>query len=234
MRRFNFNISSLFGTNSMNSLYGDFSTRKNGSYRKLMKSYYSEQKKMASDIKKAKDELSALKAQRDDKTTYEKVNPALDSMKKESDGHKAAAEALSKEDLWETKDGEYDTTKIVDAIKSFANEYNDVIDQASKVTSKDISKTASYMKSLTNIMSRALAKVGVNVDKDGKISVDEDALKKVDGKTLKSIFGGKASYGSQIAEKAQEISKDTVLDSGMYSKNGYIQNAGGDMFSKWI
>lgn len=234
MRRFNFNIASLFGSNSMNSLYGDFATRKSGSYRKLIKSYYSEQKKMNSEIKKAKDELSAFKSQKNDKTTNEPVNSTLNAMKKESDGLKTAAEALGNDDLWKAKDGEYDLEKISGAIKSFANEYNDVIEQSSKVSSKNISQTTNYMKSLTKTMSKALAKVGVNVDKDGKITVDEDAFKKADVKTLKSIFGGKASYGSQIAEKAQEISRDTILDSGMYSKNGYIQNAGTSMFSKWI
>lgn len=234
MRRFNFNISSLFGSNSMNSLYGDFASMKNGSYRKLMKSYYADQKKMASEIKKTKDELSSLKSQKGDKTAYEKVNPALNSMKKESDGLKVAAEALGKEELWNTKDGEYDIEKITGAIKTFANEYNDVIDQTSKVSSKSISQTANYMKSLTNTMSKILAKVGVNVDKEGKISVDEDVLKKADIKSLKSNFGGKASYGSQIAEKAQEISRDTVLDSSMYSKNGYLPNSGWGSFSKWI
>jgi len=234
MRNFNFNISSLFGSNQTSSLFGEFANKKTGSYRRLLKTYYSDQKKAASEIKKTKDELSSLKSQKGDKTTYEKVNPALNSMKKESDGLKTAAEALGKEELWNTKDGEYDIEKITGAIKSFANEYNDVIDQTSKVSSKSISQTANYMKSLTNTMSKALAKVGVNVDKEGKISVDEDVLKKADIKSLKSIFGGKASYGSQIAERAQEISRDTVLDSSMYSKNGYLPNSGWGSFSKWI
>lgn len=234
MRRFNFNISSFLGSNSINSLYGDFASMKSGSYRKLMKSYYSDQKKMASEIKKTKDEISSLKSQNDDRVAYEKMNPALNSMKKESDGLKTAAEALGKEDLWKTKDGEYDMEKITGAIKAFANEYNDVIDQTSKISSKNISQTANYMKSLTNTLSKTLAKVGVNVGKDGKISVDDDVLKKADIKSLKSIFGGKASYGSQIAERAQEISRDTILDSGMYSKNGYLPNSGSNMFSKWI
>ena len=50
MRGFNFNISSMFGgfgsNNSLGSFnFSDYASIKNGSYGKLMKSYYAEQKK---------------------------------------------------------------------------------------------------------------------------------------------------------------------------------------------
>lgn len=231
MRRFNFNISSLLGSNNNSSLYGDFASRKNGSYRKLLKTYYSDQKKLANEIKKTKDELNSQKT---DKTKTEKVNPGFNAIKKEVDGLNEAAINLSKEDLWKSKDGNYDIDKISDAIKKFANEYNDLVDQSKNVSSKDITQSTNYMKSLTNAVSKALAKVGVSVDKAGKLSVDEDTLKKADVKTIKSIFGGQSSYGSSIALRAKEISKASIVDLGMYSKNGYLPDASTSMFNKWI
>lgn len=229
MRRFNFDISALFGSNSMNSLYGDFASRKSGSYAKLIKSYYSDQKKLENEAKKTKKELSSLNA----KKNLEKIQPGLSMMKKEADGLKVAADALEKADLWEQKDGEYDIDKITKAIKSFASEYNDVIDQSAN-NSAATSQATKYMKGITNAMSKALAKVGVNVDVLGKISVDEEKLKSADVKAVKSIFNGKTSYASQISEKAREISRDTILNSGMYMNNGYFSNTTSSMFNKWI
>ena len=68
----------------------------------------------------------------------------------------------------------------------------------------------------------------------GTSSVDEEKLKSADMKAVKSIFNGKTSYASQISEKAREISRDTILNSGMYMNNGYFSNTTSSMFNKWI
>ena len=110
-------------------------------------------------------------------------------MKKESDGLKSAVEAFNKDDLWKQTNGEYDMEKITGAVKSFVNEYNDVINQSSKVNSKEISQTMRYMSSMTNTMSKALSKIGVEVGVDGKLSINEDTLKKANVTSIKSMFG---------------------------------------------
>lgn len=231
MRGFNFNISTLFSSLGTNNSFGsfnlsDYASIKNGSYGKLLKSYYSESKKpAASEADKA--DKPKKKVQTEDKT-------GLSQIKKEADGLKTAAEALGKDELWKNKAGEADMGKITSAIKSFANEYNDVIAQSSKVTSKDVSQSVYYMTSMTGTMSKALSKIGVNVDAGGKLSVDEDVLKKANVSSVKALFGGSGSYGAQIADKASDVSRAAIMSSSVYSSNGSLSSPLDNMFDKLI
>lgn len=235
MRGFNFNISSMFGgfgsNNSLGSFnFSDYASIKNGSYGKLMKSYYAEQKKSARAEKTDKDTSSKINRKKEaaiDKT-------GLTQMKKEADGLKTAAEALNEDALWKQTDGKYDMDKIVSAVKTFANEYNDTLNQAAKVNSKDIAQDVRYMNSMTNTMSKALSKIGVTVGTDGKLSVNEDELKKANVTSIKSLFAGSVSYGSQISDRASEIARDTVMNSSVYGSNGALSSSLSNMFNKWI
>ena len=235
MRGFNFNISSMFGgfgsNNSLGSFnFSDYASIKNGSYGKLMKSYYAEQKKSTRAEKTDKDTSSKINRKKEaaiDKT-------GLTQMKKEADGLKTAAEALNEDALWKQTDGKYDMDKIVSAVKTFANEYNDTLNQAAKVNSKDIAQDVRYMNSMTNTMSKALSKIGVTVGTDGKLSVNEDELKKANVTSIKSLFAGSVSYGSQISDRASEIARDTVMNSSVYGSNGALSSSLSNMFNKWI
>lgn len=235
MRGFNFNISSMFGgfgsNNSLGSFnFSDYASIKNGSYGKLMKSYYAEQKKSTRAEKTDKDTSSKINRKKEaaiDKT-------GLTQMKKEADGLKTAAEALNEDALWKQTDGKYDMDKIVSAVKTFANEYNDTLNQAAKVNSKDIAQDVRYMNSMTNTMSKALSKIGVTVGTDGKLSVNEDELKKANVTSIKSLFAGSVSYGYQISDRASEIARDTVMNSSVYGSNGALSSSLSNMFNKWI
>lgn len=231
MRGFNFNISSLFSNlgsgNALGSFnFSDYASIKNGSYGKLVKSYYAEQKKTPGN-----DKTTTTKPTKKEETVDK---TGLTQMKKEADGLKSAAEALNKEDLWKQTDGKYDMDKIVGAVKTFANEYNDTLTQASKVNSKDVAQDVRYMSSMTNTMSKALSKIGVTVGTDGKLSVNEDEMKKANVSSIKSLFSGAVSYGSQIADRASEISRDTVMNSSIYGSNGTLSSSLSNMFNKWI
>ncbi len=230
--RFNFDVTSLFGglnTNNNNNLFGginlsDYSLIKRGGYKKLMKSYY--------------DEQSGKTTHKNNVTTNKKEQAVdktgLTQMKKESDGLKSAVEAFNKDDLWKQTNGEYDMEKITGAVKSFVNEYNDVINQSSKVNSKEISQTMRYMSSMTNTMSKALSKIGVEVGVDGKLSINEDTLKKANVTSIKSMFAGAGSYGAQIEAKASEVSRATIMNSSMYSSNATLSSGLNGMYDKWI
>ncbi|MCQ2524998.1 MAG: hypothetical protein MJ123_11730 [Lachnospiraceae bacterium] len=230
--RFNFDVTSLFGglnSNNSNNLFGginlsDYSLIKRGGYKKLMKSYYDEQSGKTTHKNNV---TTNKKEQAIDKT-------GLTQMKKESDGLKSAVEAFNKDDLWKQTNGEYDMEKITGAVKSFVNEYNDVINQSSKVNSKEISQTMRYMSSMTNTMSKALSKIGVAVGVDGKLSINEDTLKKANVTSIKSMFAGAGSYGAQIEAKASEVSRATIMNSSMYSSNATLSSTLNGMYDKWI
>lgn len=226
--RFNYDITSLFsGLNTNNnSLFGsfnlsDYSLIKKGTYKKLMKSYYDEQSSVSKYM--ANNTSTINKGLSIDKT-------GLAQMKKESDGLKSAVDAFNKDDLWKQTDGNFDMDKIAGAVKNFANEYNDVIGQASKVSSKEVSQSIGYMSSMTNTMSKALAKVGVTVGIDGKLSVDEEVLKKSNATSVKSLFAGATSYGAQIESKASDIARATIMNTSMYSNNATLASNLNGMF----
>lgn len=223
-----FNISSFFnnsksgGFGSIN--FSDYSLIKSGSYKKLMKSYYSQQKETTPKADKTTKK----------KTTEVKDTTGLSKMKSEADGLKTATEAFNNDELWKQKDGEYDQDKVASAVKKFASEYNDVLTQSSKVNSKDVTQQTGYMMSMTKTMSGSLSKIGVTVGADGKLSVDEDALKKADAKDVKALFSGNHSYVSQITNNASAIGSAAVRSSSMYSSNGTLSSSISNMFDKWI
>lgn len=207
MNRFNF--STFFGNSGNSGLgsinFNDLALIRRGSYKKLMKSYYSKDKETT---KNDKDDKTNKKTEFTDAT-------GLTNMKKEADGLKNATETLNNNELWKQKNGEYDMDKIVSAVKTFVNEYNDVLNQNAKVSYKDVSQHTSYMTSLTKTLSGSLSKVGVTIGTDGKMSVDEETLKKADIKHVKELFSGTVSYVSQVGQKASAISSAALRNASL-------------------
>ena len=224
-------ISALFnslGQNVSNSFdFSQYASIKNGTYGKLLKSYYKQQ---SGDTSKTEASDSKVKK----KTESLEDTTGLSQMKKESDGLKKSVDELAQEDLWKKTDGKMDMDKISSAVKSFVKDYNDVIDQSAKVSSKDIASSVKYMDSMTTTMTKSLSKIGITVGMDGKLSLDEDKLKKTDGMAAKNLFTGSVSYGSQIADRASEIAKKTVMNSSTYGSNGAASPSISGMFNQWI
>lgn len=212
------------GSNIFNSInLSDYASIKSGTYGKLMKSYYSTQTKSSADS----DSVSDTKK----KTTPLKDTTGLSTMKKDADSLKTATEKLQDADLWKQTAGSVDTDKVTSAVKSFVSSYNDTVAQAAKVSSKEVSQSMQYMSSMTNTMSKALAKVGVTVGTDGKLAVDEDTLKKADTNAVKALFSGAGSYGTQIEKYASDIARDALMNSSLYTSNGTATSPIAEMFS---
>lgn len=242
MNGLNSNVTTLFnslGGGSSNSGsagsidLASYAAIKNGSYAKLAKAYYSEgtQKSgtsAASSANSSKGSEKTSSANKDVDTT------GLTQMRKDADSLKTAAEAFDKADLWKKTDGKEDMSAIAGAVKDFANSYNKVIDQASKVNSKEVSQDMKFMTGMTDTFSKILNKIGVSVGDDGKLSVDEEALKKADVATVKSIFSGNMTYGDQIAEKASNISKDTQISTSIYGNDASVTSAVSSLYNQFV
>lgn len=218
-------ISSMFGKSSYNSSFNlnDYSLIKSGSYKKLMKAYY------------AKPEASKDKTTNSNNTVVNKLSESTDKtgltkMKAEADSLNKSAAELTSENLWKA-----DTKKedVVNAVKDFANSYNNVVDQSSKVKSNDISNNMRWMTSMSNTMSKALGSIGITVGADNKLSVDEEKLGSADMKAVKSMFEGERSYGGQIEAKARNMT-NAVNMTGIYNNQASMTNALQSMFSVGI
>ena len=237
-----FDITSMLGgsnnnQNSGSSIGGfdfaNYAAIKNGSYGKLVKSYYAGTNKSVEEEKisslNAKTNASKTQALKEDANKTEATR-----IKKDADQLKTSVEALDNDDLWKKTDGKLDMTKVTSAVKSFADNYNKVIDQASKVSSKEVSQDVTFMTQMTINFGKVLGRVGINIGEDGKLSVDEDKLKKADEATLKSLFDGNGTYGSQIADKANNIIRDADLGSAIYSSDATTSSALSSLYNQLV
>lgn len=204
------NSSSSSGIFSIN--IGDYNSIRSGSYGKLLKAYY------------ASESDSSTRTSSTKKTTTKSDvdSTGLSKMKAESDELKSAAEELTDSSLWKASNGSYDVDKIAKAVKSFVDEYNDVIAQSSKVSNSDVSQYVSWMKNMTTTLSGSLSKAGITAGTDGKLTLNEDTLKAADSKTLKSLFSGSTSYAGQIKDEAASISSAALRTNSLYSSTGSI------------
>ena len=240
-----FNFGPFFGGGVNNSSgnifdtfnFSDYSSIKNGSYRKLVQSYYAKDK-VDNKVKTDKVDKNDKTGRTDNKKNTTKFDigdtTGLSKMKKETDALASSVDALDNNDLWKTKDGKYDMDKIADAVKSFVSEYNNTLDQSMKVNNTEVSKNMSNMQSMTNVMSKTLSKIGVTVGADRKLSVNEDTLKEANIKDIKELFDGSHSYASQIQKYANDASKAAVNGSSVYSSNGTLSSSLQGMFNNWI
>lgn len=197
----------------------DYASIKNGSYKKLMKAYY-----------KQEEEEKAAAAGGDSKTK-------LTSIKATADELKSSAEALQKEDLWqkktftktdeetgeETTYEDYDWEAITNAVKKFTDAYNSMVEGAGNSDTKNVLMNTSWMTKMTASNAKLLAKAGIEIGKDNKLSVDEETLKK-NLSTTKFIFKGYNSFADKVATKAGGISDSAARaaadKASAYDKHG--------------
>lgn len=233
-----FDFGSFFGggSNSSGGLIGsfnfsDYNSIKNGSYRRLVKSYYAKDKIESEGTKaeKSKDKDTKKITKVDNRDTT-----GLSKMKRESDALVASVDALDNKELWTMTNGKYDVDKITDAVKSFVNGYNKTISQSLKVTNADVSQQISNMESMTSTMAKTLSKVGITMGADGKLVVNEDKLKGLNMNDVKELFDGSHSYASQIQKFAQNASKAAVNGASIYSANGSLSSTIQGLFNNWV
>ena len=216
-------LTGLFGTTSQTTNTSSFSLSeyasiKNGSYGKLVKSYY----------RKEENEKAA--------SVSTETNANLTSVRSGADSLKKAADALNDPKLWEKKTvktkneetGEeeekedYDWEAITQAVNSFADAYNSVVTSSGNSDSRDVLLNAGWMVGNTEKTAGLLSKVGIEVGSDNKLTVNEDKLKEANITSLKFLFTGHNSFADKVSTKASGISRAAAKSAGAttYTKNG--------------
>jgi len=232
--KYNTNVDYLFGGAQTPATGGgfslsDYASIKNGSYGKLVKAYYAKQD--ADKMSSGKDSVQ--------KSTL---------MKTGADALKKSADALSNASLWEKKKitkkdektGEetevedYDWEAITKAVKSFVEDYNDVIEKSGESNSKDVLRNAVWLTGITESNENVLSKIGISIGKGNKMELDEEALKKSEIGTLKTLFTGHNSFASKVSMKANSISNAAARASGTYKSNGTYNNALSELASSKV
>ena len=214
-------ISSLFasmGTSSTNTsgaegLYGinvsDYASIKNGSYGKLMKSYYALDEQDTKD-KKSKNDTD------DTDATIRSIKTAADDLK-----DSAAALHSSKSLFAKDANGEYDMEAIYEKVNAFIEDYNSMIGSVGSAETESIAKAGGNLVNATSNNIDMLSKLGISVSgADFTLSINKEKFMKSDISEIKSMFSGVGSFAYQVGAKASRIYsmvEDKVSGSGYKS-----------------
>ncbi len=220
----------LFGssgssTESTGFSLNDYASIKNGSYGKLLKSYYKQQKsdgKTAEDVKKETQskgveysEISSL-AGKFEQSVGKLLNSSSDlfDLKEVTEKNEDSVENVKKE---------YDREAILSAVKDFAKSYNEVMSKATKSSNKNVARRAENLTGQMTSYFGKLKEVGIEFGDDGSLKVNEDTVKNADIGALKRAFNGKDSMLSQISSKIGQIG--TTAASAAKNLKGYTSSA---------
>ncbi len=220
----------LFGSQSSSNestgfSLNDYASIKNGSYGKLLKSYYKEQKnegKTAADVKKETQTKGA---------EYSEIASLADKFEKSTNKLLSSSSDLfelkdvtkKNEDGVENTTKEYDMDAILSAVKDFAKSYNDFMSKATKSTNKNVARRAENLAGQMTNYYKQLKSAGIEFNEDGSLKVNEDTIKKADVSALKRVFNGKDSLLNQVANKVDQIG--TSAQSAAKNLKGYTSSA---------
>lgn len=201
-------------SSSSTGLYGinlsDYASIKNGSYGKLMKSYYALDEEQDAKDKKSKNDTDDTDA-------------TIRSIKTASDDLKDSATALysSKGLFAKDANGEYDMEAIYEKVNAFIEDYNSVIGSVGSAETDSIAKAGASLVNNTSNNVDMLSKLGISVSgADFTLSIDKEKFMKANIADVKSMFSGVGSFAYQVGSKASRIYsmvEDKVSGSGYKS-----------------
>lgn len=183
-------FNSMFGTNATggSSVLGDYAAIKNGSYKKLLSSYYGNSNNAKQNTKLSEEEEKAIKTQKN----------ALAGVKSAAADLGSAAEALNKADTANRED-------MLTKTKDFVKAYNSILD-----STDDIEDTKVLQKTLGLIgdvkaNAKLLSKAGITIGSDNKLSVDEEKFNAATNGTVDTLFHGMNSLTGKATNRVFDI-----------------------------
>lgn len=224
-------LGSSSGSSGSGSILAEYSSIKNGSYKKLLKAYYnmdssSESGKVTSNISTSVDS-----------------NKVLANIKDASDELSSVANELftnGKDSVFiKNEAGEYDKEAIYKKVNSLVDAYNELVDVAGDSKTSSVVNKLESIESTTNINSRLLAKVGITKNAKGELVVDKEKFMEANMETVKSLFNGVGSYGYQISTSASYINymadRETTKASTYNAFGNYNYNySSGSIYDSWF
>lgn len=181
----------------VSSLLGDYAAIKNGSYGKMMKSYYAK--------------LEKQEAEESGETDKKKAGRVKDSASASAAAslYKSASALTS---LNYDDRSEKNIDKITDSVSSFIKDYNSLMKSADKSENSTVKKQAESLYNSYYTNYKLFAKVGITMNSDKTLSFDEDSMKTAlkdtehgKGATVKTLFGGIGSFADKAVDKASQI-----------------------------
>lgn len=181
----------------MGSLLSDYAAIKNGSYGRMIKTYYAKLEKQEAEESGKTDSKKAGKVK--DSTSAS----AAQSLYKSA----SALTSLNYDDR-----SEENVNKITDSVSSFIKDYNSLMKSAAKSENTTVQKQAESLYNSYYSSYKLFSKIGITMNSDRTLSFDEDSMKKAlqdtehgNGATVKTLFGGIGSFADKAVNKASQI-----------------------------
>ncbi len=262
-------FSSMFSTSSsgswysdMSSLMGDYGAIRNGSYGKLLKSYYAQQKDDDSekktrtvDTSKLNDVLSYKTAKTTESTSKDTnastASKPMVQISADANATKTAADALMTKGSdsvfrmklqTDAKTGRtayaYDSDKIYKAVKDLADSYNAMIKDAESVDNSSVRTQISSLIQKVNGYEDAFEDMGISIHADNSLSIDEETFKKADMNDVRTVFNGTNSLSSDIYQRAAVVetaSKNAADTATTYNNNAdVVSTLAGSLYNSYL
>lgn len=159
------------------------------------------------------------------------LQKTIASLRKISESKTDVSSDASAETSEETKKAqEAQKEELSDGIKDFVKQYNAVYENLNKLGGGVNTFFADQMKKLLKGCEEELAKTGVTIEKDGRLSIDKKGLADAQVSVLKEVWGKNSKFADKISEKckiAGENAASTIevmnrmYGTQTYNKYGY-------------
>lgn len=218
------------GMGNLNFL-SDYASIKNGSYGKLMKTYYGTGQSTSTGAASKKSSSESVL----DRILEEKKNPKVSKDVQKSNADLTAGlsslnnsiSALQGDKTYtDTANGLSAADKVVSAMKDYVSNYNNVVNAAKGSTLTGKTAYVANMMSSTAANADKLSEIGVTINSDGTIELNEGKLKAAGVSKVQELFSSEdiMSYGSRIASRVKfaggAASTDAAGSTGTSSTTG--------------
>ena len=221
-------ISTLLGsTSGIAASLGDYASIRNGSYGKLLKSYYGDSSSTTSTTgKSSTNYLDEILNERKNPTVSKEAASANSLLSSSADSLKSSLSTLQDSSTYEKT-----ASDIATSAESFIKSYNDTVTSAKSSAISGVTSNLSGMMTKTASNSTALSAIGISVGNDGKLTMDSDKFKNADMATVKDVL---QKYATSIQSNASLINfySDTgSTTASAYTATGSYSSAGSDLVS---
>ena len=223
------------------NMLSDYAAIKNGSYGKLLKSYYGNaESTTAASSKKTARTSNVL-----DQILEEKKYPKVSKEAQEANSNltagisslRSTVATLQNADTYVTTEGGTSAAdKVVAAVKNYVSLYNDTVTAAKDSTlTSQTSHVAGMMRS-PEANAKKLAEIGITVNRDGTLQLNQDKLKATDISKVQELFtkDDAMSYGATVMARlgfasvsagsaSSKVEESTQQDKAAYDDAAALQ-----------
>lgn len=210
----NLSANTSSSTSNSNNLLADYASIKNGSYAKIAKAYYGKTSGSKKTTATKEETAATIKSNNTVKAAADSLKSSISALTDSKSLFTDKVETTDKDGKTTT---DYDYTKIYKALKSFVDEYNDVIKAGGESDNKSVLRNTLSMTKMTKENETLLEDIGITINEDNTLAIDEETVKKANVNDMKSLFSGTGSYADSISAKASNISYKAAYENNKLS-----------------